>query len=482
MNAALFKTLVFTHRYVGIVIGWLMLLWCLSGLVMLYVSYPELRGEERQAVLSTVDIGGCCKVPTTLYAADKPIAALSVEMLAGKPVLHVQPDIGPSAMVDLRTGSRIETIAEDTVLAAARQFLPAGENATPALLGLIERDQWTVYPRYDDYRPLYQVGLNDAAGTEVYVSSINGVVVQKTTRTQRFWNWLGAVPHWLYFTALRQNSALWSQVVIWCSLVGTFLTLFGLGLGIWQLRRKSDHRLHSPYRGWKYWHHVPGLLFGVLVLTWVFSGLMSMTPWGLLESEGADNETRWLHGERPTWQSVQDSLQGLAAATFPADAVHIESSVMLGQLHYLVSTRGGARSRHDSHWQIAPLSESAQQTLAQQLVPAAHVELLHTEDAYWYGHVHAPVTLPVIRVLSDDGTRYYLDAVSGELLSKFDAGARGYRWLHLGLHRMDFAAVLRARPLRDVLMWLLLGGVTLVCATGFWLGIRRLRGYQRTGL
>ncbi|MGC3736965.1 PepSY domain-containing protein, partial [Pseudomonas aeruginosa] len=29
------------------------------------------------------------------------------------------------------------------------------------------------------------------------------------------------------------------------------------------------------------WHHLAGLLFGAVVLSWIFSGLMSMNPWYL---------------------------------------------------------------------------------------------------------------------------------------------------------------------------------------------------------
>ena len=473
MKAILFRTLVFTHRYVGIAIGWLMLLWCLSGLVMLYVSYPELKEAERYTALNTVDVAQCCNVPQSLFPADMPIATVAVEMLVDRPVLRVHLDFGPSAFIDLRTGNAIGSIAQDTVLAAAHQHLPAGNTATPQILGLISRDQWTVYSRYNNDRPLHHLALRDAAGTQVYVSSVDGRVVQKTTRMQRFWNWLGAVPHWLYFTAIRENVALWNNLVIYSALLGGFLTVFGLLLGVWQLRRKFDNQLHSPYRGWKYWHHVPGLVFGVLVLTWVVSGLLSMKPWGLLKSEGYGPEAWHLRGELPTWQGVQASLQRLSSANLPANAVHVESSIVQGQLHYLVSTRAGARIRYDAHWQIAPMTESLQQHLAQQL--GGKAELLHSEDAYWYSNVHAPVALPVIRVIAADNTRYYLDSVSGELLSKFDAGARGYRWLHLGLHRMDFAAVLRTRPLRDVLMWVLLLGASTVCLTGVWMGVTRLR-------
>lgn len=474
MKAILFRTLVFTHRYVGIAVGWLMLLWCLSGLVMVYVSYPELREAERQAALNTLNLTQCCRVPQALFAPEQRISAVTVEMLVDRPVLRVQPEFGPAAFIDLRTGNAIEAIAPDIASAAARQYLPVGSTSTPQVLSVIERDQWTVYPRYDNARPLYHLALHDAGDTQVYVSSMDGKVVQKTTRMQRFWNWLGAVPHWLYFTALRQHAELWSQTVIWSSTVGCFLAVFGMYLGIWQLRRKSDGHLHSPYRGWKYWHHVPGLLFGVLVMTWVFSGLLSMTPWGWLESGDSGQEVQRIQGELPAWQNVHESLRQLSTTTLPVNTVHIASSIVQGKLHYLISTRDGARMRHDADWQIAPLSTIVQQQLAQQLVSAGQAELLTAEDDYWYSVGRDQVVLPVIRVRSGEGTRYYLDAISGELLHKMDEGARWYRWLHSGLHRMDFSPVMRGRPVRDLLMWLLLAGATVICATGAWLGMRRL--------
>src|SRR5690606_5148682 len=77
------------------------------------------------------------------------------------------------------------------------------------------------------------------------------------------------------------------------------------------------------------------------------------------------------------------------------------------------------------------------------------------------------------------GTRYYIDPTSGRLLLKVDAAQRGYRWLFEGLHRFDFTAALRSRPLWDVLMILLLAGVTGVSATGTFMGIRYLRRQAR---
>jgi uncharacterized iron-regulated membrane protein len=83
----------------------------------------------------------------------------------------------------------------------------------------------------------------------------------------------------------------------------------------------------------------------------------------------------------------------------------------------------------------------------------------------------------VYRVILNDEeqTRYYLDPNTGALLQRADATSRWRRWLFSGLHRLDFAEWMRARPFRDVLMWLtLLGGLAL-SLTGVYLSLRRVR-------
>lgn len=139
-------------------------------------------------------------------------------------------------------------------------------------------------------RPLHKFALDDAAGTEIYNSSRTGRAAQLTTARGRFWNWLGAVPHWLYFEKLRRNAHLWSQVVIATALVGCFLVITGIYIGLRQLMLSPAGRW-SPHRGLNLWHHVAGILFGILALTWIFSGLVSMNPWGWLDGAGRHGKT-----------------------------------------------------------------------------------------------------------------------------------------------------------------------------------------------
>ncbi len=104
-----------------------------------------------------------------------------------------------------------------------------------------------------------------------------------------------------------------------------------------------------------------------------------------------------------------------------------------------------------------------------------------SEDPYYFSHHRDIVPLPVYRVILEDAghTRYYIDPVSGAFLRRVDGNSRWYRWLHQGLHRMDFTPALRQRPLWDVLMWVLMSAVATISCTGAVLGIRRLLGQKR---
>jgi uncharacterized iron-regulated membrane protein len=129
------------------------------------------------------------------------------------------------------------------------------------------------------------------------------------------------------------------------------------------------------------------------------------------------------------------------------------------------------------------ITDSEWSAVAEKLLPGqrlASAEWLAHEDAYYYDH-HEKLGYPVYRVVFDNPgrSRYYLDAVSGEIARKVDSTERWYRWLFFGLHRGDFTAWMRERPVWDIVMWVLLLGVTVSCVTGAYMGIRRFGGPRR---
>jgi uncharacterized iron-regulated membrane protein len=480
------RLLLLVHRYLGIAVGLLMVMWCLSGVVMMYHSYPALGERARLKHLAPLDWRECCKISAALLPTATSAGHSAIEMLAGRPVLHLDPQVDPRP-IDLLTGSFIDGISVEQAATVARSFAGHAHGA-PRLLRLIGGDQWTVASDLNADRPLFQFAIDDEARTELYVSSVTGKAVQITTAHERFWSWFGAIPHWLYFDALRRHAALWSQVVIYASLLGCFLAGIGIYLGWRQLAVQPAGRF-SPYQGFNLWHHVAGLIFGILTLSWVLSGLLSMNPWGWLESSGAQSENTKLRGApEPSLARMGAALQtfangGALADGAASDAVSLQVAPFNGEIYFIASTAEGERRRFDAAAAAAPLSSDDLKFLARVLAGAGAPitpQLMSGEDNLYFSHHREVVALPVYRmILPGSGTRYYVDPVAGMLVAKLDANAQAYRWLHEGLHRLDFTASLRGRPQWDVLMLVLLSGVTVVCVTGAYLGFRRL---TRSGL
>jgi len=152
--------------------------------------------------------------------------------------------------------------------------------ASGVVIEEVARDQWTVSGDYDADRPLKRVTLNDADGTQVYLSSA-GAVVLVTTRTQRVLNYLASIPHWIYPTALRQHRAAWSALVWWLSLLATLGATHGLMVGVMRLTAGRPR-----YRGVQAWHHYGGLICAPFVLAFVLSGFFTMDD-GMLLARGS---------------------------------------------------------------------------------------------------------------------------------------------------------------------------------------------------
>src|ERR1700693_2594377 len=139
------RILVITHRYLGIAVGLLMLMWFASGIVMMYVGFPQPSGAERLRGLPPIAWQGCCRVGAGIVPDAQPVARAEIEMLLGAPVLRLPRVLVPVQTIDLALG-REKRLDIDDAKAVALAAAPRvnGEAAPLAAAEEIDDDQWTV--------------------------------------------------------------------------------------------------------------------------------------------------------------------------------------------------------------------------------------------------------------------------------------------------------------------------------------------------
>jgi hypothetical protein len=481
------RAFILTHRYVGIATCVLFVMWFASGVVMMYVGFPQLTAAERFKGLAPLDLRTAHLLPAQALAAagvDGWPRELRLEMVLGRPAYIVHPWEGPWRTVFADDGTVLQGVSSAQAVAAARHF-----SSVPRVryLGLIERDQWTVPNSLNVYRPLHHLALEDAAGTELYVSDRTGEVIRDTTRHERFWNWCGAVPHWLYVTELRRYPDVWRQVVLWVSGVGIVSAVTGIVVGVvrWRPRKRYHTGSTSPYHGMMRWHHVLGLAAAIPLLTWIVSGWLSLDPgrWASERSLDRAAQERYagIEGEPPRFVVTPAGAWHLAAMQPRAKEVRLR--FWEGRPHYVFASAPGERLRIAD--QLTPLPPviadlEAFTEVAQRLLPDAHLtrtQVLHTYDFYWYAH-HSPRLLPVLRLIFNDpqATWFHIDPVTGEVLERLDASRRLQRILFNALHSLDFPMLLAHRPAWDLTVIALSAVGLALSLTGLVVAWERLRG------
>ena len=472
------------HRWLGIALCLFMAMWFFSGVVMLYVGYPKLTPREHLAHLPALPLEGCCAAPVRA-GADWP-EGLTLSSIGGEPV-YLLPRPGQAAQVlDARTGTPAGPMDAERAMAAAAQFAPG---APAELQALIDEDAWTHSRALDADRPLYRIALNDAQRRLIYVSSQTGAVVRDATGTERAWNWVGTWIHWLY--PLRGNALqpIWTDTVIWLSLAATVMGLLGMIIGVLRWRRRRYRSgSHSPYRGWARWHHLTGLVAGVLLICWIFSGLMSMNPWGIFSRAPTLAVAEYSGSSgRPAQTDVGDILRRLQVGGW--QPVELQWRRIAGR--YWVSASNAAGEQRVLDLQTGALVGQLPRELLQASIAAmaptqqVQFEWLTAHDFYYYPRAehsmlgHLPKPLPMLRARFADGRWVEVDPATGALLGQSSPARRVSRVLFALLHSWDWLPLLEHRPLWDV--WMVgfsLGGM-LISVSGVVIGYRRLRPGRR---
>lgn len=474
--AAVKRSLIFVHRWLGVALSILFTLWFVSGIVLMYWGFPEVTTNDRLSRsprLTEQQI----KIAVEVAAAtigEEPGTQIELTTFDGRPVYRfsgprgdgrtgAKPDCGalPPTLVFADDGSQPGSVDAGTVDRAAAVWT-ARALADVTKVSITEVDQWTVAGGLRNMRPLFKYSWPD--GEQVYVNGATAEVVQYTTTASRFWAYLGAIPHWLYFTPLRQHQERWFATVVWSSLMGTIAALIGVIVAIWMYSPKKRYRQAGaptsiPYRRWKRWHTIAGLLFGVATTTWAFSGLLSMGPFPLVDwfteltvpvaanvsaaaqagrgrrSAGAPRIEEALRGQRPPLLAYAAKPVSEAIGSIPDFEVkQVQYTSFGGEPVYIAADDHGGTRVVPVHgvparqFDAARVMAMVREALGSDL---SELRVMNEYDAYYIDR-RGDRPLPVIYArLSDPvGTRYYIDLATARVVGTYSRRGWINRWLY----------------------------------------------------
>ena len=511
------KLLIYSHRWMGIVLGLVFLVWFISGIFFMYWGMPHLTAEERLMRMKPLDVSTVHITPAEAihYLELKNPSRLRIAMIGQRPVYRFLTSEGWITLY-ADTGESLRAMNALHATNTLRHFLPEHAMTIRYEDYLSDSDQWTLQSVVRDLMPLHKIALNDEAGTYYYISEKTGEPVLRTDSAARVRGYLSAVLHWLYFTPFRRHTEFWNKSVLWGSLIGCLMCLSGLAIGIWRWSVSSRFRIkkvhsHSPYAGMMKWHHYAGLLFGVFTFTWAFSGALSLTPFAFLRGAPATQAQREATTGGPmnfkpiTANGIRGAVAAISTSFAPKE---LEFLQFRGEPYFIAyrppSEDDAAEWTHTSISDFLSLQLNRDHVIVSALRPAKGlvkrfsdqemfetacdampgVEIkdstwLNEYDNYYYSQ-NGTRPLPVLRVRFNDPqqTWLYMNPQHGQMI-RYDRMSRLNRWLYKGLHDLDFPFLAYRRPLWDITVIVLSGGgILLICAT-LLPAFRRLRRHTK---
>jgi hypothetical protein len=509
------RAVILSHRYLGIVISLLVVMWFATGITMIYWGgMPRVSPELRLERMQSVDFSRVRLTPAeAAQRADlDPTGRATLATLLDRPVYRFGARNPTIVFAD--SGDVFDELSIDQAQAVAATFARVPESKVHHLSTMHEVDQWTLQTPL----PLHKFSVDDGAGTELYVQPLTGEVAMMTTRSERGWAWVSTIPHWLYFTALRTNQPLWYQLLVWTSIAACVLAVLGLVLGVTQIRLRQGYggqvrqprpfKLSKaiPYSGSMRWHYISGVVFGVFTLTFAFSGALSMEPWDWTNAEGLELPRDVLSGgpvELTMFTAHNTAAWDQVLGGEPAKEV--EFARMLDEPYYIVrrgSVAPDERDRERLH-QPYPIRHARLQA-HRQLISAAtftehpglfdqaalvervraaapEAQIVETRalteyDSYYYSR-NRQIPLPALRIKFDDPaqTWVYVDPSISQVVTAINRWQRVERWAYHGLHSLDLPYLYNSRPSWDIVMIVLCVGGLTSSVLGLVLGTRRMK-------
>ena len=470
------KAVMLIHRYFALLMSIIFFAWCFSGFVMIYTNnFPSVDKFEQAKQKQAIDFSLIAPLSANHFLSDKQIKSLKITTVYNRPSYEVvlkEDDKRLFFYADVP--HEVPKIDEELAITIAKDFNQMHDAEIAKVELVDELDKWLPRDGYLKDLPLYKVHFASDAKRVCYVAKNSGQVVQNLNNWDKFFAWIGPIPHWFYFKDLRLNTKLWKDVVIYCSLLGLVLCISGIVLGIIRtVNVRKRRKVLTPFKkGWYKWHHYLGLFFGLFAFTWTLSGLFSMNPWNYSSSRSITSEEagNWRHKPFYTLQEVNEAVEHLKHQA-NTTTKSIQLTAFQGGVYWIADNSMAKQTALIASKDFNPkiidttVIKATIKGFNNTLIQA--VKLLEAYDSYYYSRANKQ-PLPVYKITMNNAqnTVYYVDPASLEIKRKMQTDSRSLRWLYNGLHSFDFPGLINNRPLWDIIILFLLIGTTLLSYTG----------------
>ncbi len=474
----MFKRICYTiHRMLGTILSILFLIWFLSGFVMIYHTFPKIKSSDRYRVMQSLPDSIPQNDSILNLISGLKTTRLNLKVIDKQPVYQITSEDTTYYLPERASVSGTKTLDQLTEYAGLWCDAPIEKVDT-----LTKLDQWIPFGQLKKEMPIYKFYFADKDKHELYVSSKSGEALQFTDKNSRFWAWLGPIPHWIYFTSLRQNADLWSNTIIVLCIIGLIACISGMILGIraYIIQYKSKKKLESPYKKAFYkWHHILGFFFGIFVFTFTFSGMMSLVgipDWMIkthdknlrrvVMSNGSLNLDRYKYDCNEVLKTYRASVKAIDWNSF--------GDIPL----YKVTTDTGVVVLDASSENIRTLSlteQDVKKRFEKIHGQEVRVSLLTDFDNYYLSRkMESPLPVYKVEASDADGSVSYVNPQTGSV-RYYNNGSRTSKWTYRALHAYSIKGLVDRPVLWNIVMWTTMIGGTLVSFTGLYLSIRYVK-------
>ena len=483
------KSIQWVHRWTGIIIALFFAMWFISGIILLYHSYPRvttedyyrhmesLQAETLPPLLDLPGLSDTTRVKTLSVSRDRgcnvwTISGISTRKdnpMEAKPVATDKFILADSTLIPLAplTPKGIDSLA--CVWAASDAIIKVDT--------LTKRQQWIMYERYEKSLPVLKYSFNNLEKSEIFISQKSGEVIQASTRPERIWSYFGAIPHKFYFPFLRTDVEKWKTAILIGGLFCLVAALSGMYIGVYYLikNRQKHHKFASPFKKkvWRY-HHIVGLIFGIFLIAWGISGSLAMqrVPKWLVNYDGdyfVSASKLW--GRKPLplskyqldYRELLKAYPDVKSISWEHFGNHPAYLIVSGdkEIYIDASKEGTVATLNLSKEEI----ENAVERYFGDDVKYT-ISLQDDYDEYYLSR-KGEYPLPVWRidVEDSDGTRMYVSPSDG-YVKYLNHNRMAKKWLFSATHYLGIKYFVLHQGLRYACLWILSAGCLFVIVTG----------------